>query len=401
MKEIKKFISFIIVLSVVCCTEPIELKTELFQDVLVVESNLTNELSFQKVKVSRSFLLEDSTPVIEKNAQVWIEDSVQNTYSFTETENGIYVSDVEFKAATGIGYKLFIKTMEGNEFESVEEFLTPESDIGNLYAEIETVEGVEGVQVYIDSSEDLNLAKYYRYEYEETYKIVIPNFSHFDAQLSNASYDPSKNNELSYDIRLVQKTKEEEVCYSTKFGTEILLTNIDNLAENKISKFPIRFIPSDDSVLRERYSILVKQYAQSVEAYNFYKILRDLGSESSLLVDNQPGFIQGNISSTQNANKKVVGFFDVSWVTTKRIYFNYADFDLEYPPYFFDCDIIELDYSITIDPFNHRILLYQLLSSPEIYKFQNRNGSVYTIINSECADCTSFSSNIKPEFWTE
>ena len=113
MKEIKKFISFIIVLSVVCCTEPIELKTELFQDVLVVESNLTNELSFQKVKVSRSFLLEDSTPVIEKNAQVWIEDSVQNTYSFTETENGIYVSDVEFKAATGIGYKLFIKTIEG------------------------------------------------------------------------------------------------------------------------------------------------------------------------------------------------------------------------------------------------------------------------------------------------
>lgn len=373
------------------CTEPFALVTESFEDVLVVEATITDEMKYQEINVSRTYLLEDSIPVLESNANVNIEDSNQNTYNFIHIEGSLYRSTVPFQALEGVSYKLLITTNDGKRYESKQEVLPAKAEIENLYAELVDVNGETGVQVLVDSNENLGEAKYFRYKYEETYKIVAPLYSPFDASVSGGITGGT--------INIVPKSQEEKICFSSNYSNKIILTSVNSLSENKVSRFPIRFIPTDASILRERYSILVTQYVQSVEANNFYNIFKELASDEGLLVDNQPGFIQGNIFSLQNSTEKVIGYFDISSVSSKRIYFNYADFNISYPPYFYDCELLTLDYDLTGPDVNERILLLQLLSGE--YKFLTGNHPIYTIVNPECGSCTTFSSNIKPEFWED
>ncbi|GAA3563852.1 DUF4249 domain-containing protein [Snuella lapsa] len=389
----------IVGLVVLGCTERFELKTETFEDRLVIEATITNEVMSQEIKISRTHVLESTEPNYEHGATVKIEDSNQNTYSFTDEGDGLYVSTIPFMAEAGVSYKLFVETLDGRKFESSQEQLVPLATIDNLYAELIDVDGVSGIQVLADTNENLGEAQFFRYEYEETYKIVAPFYTSYDALITNLVVSPS----LSYDIELVPRPQEQKICYSTHNSEEILLDNVNGLAASALKKVPIRFIPIEDPILRDRYSILVKQYVQSANAYNFYKILRDLGSDGSIFLDNQPGFIQGNIVSSLYENDNAIGFFDVSSVSSKRIYFNYLDFGIDKPPYFYDCEVILWDYLNTGPEINERYYLYQNLTFDD-YIYASVAGyeeSVYGLTTPHCGNCTTFSSGKKPEFWED
>src|SRR5690606_36025316 len=167
------------------CTEKIGLKTESFEDVLVVETTITDELKYQEVKISRTYILESSTPIFENSAIVRIEDSNQNIYNFHETGNGLYVSDIQFQAVEGVSYRLIINTQDGKQYISNEEFLPPKVNIENLYAELITLNGNVGIQVLLDTNDNLGDAVFFRYTYEETYKIVAPYYAASDVVFSN------------------------------------------------------------------------------------------------------------------------------------------------------------------------------------------------------------------------
>ena len=78
-------------------------------------------------------------------------------------------------------------------------------------------------------------------------------------------------------------------------------------------------------MIRNRYSILVKQYVQSLAAHTYYETLKEISDNGSILSQTQPGFFRGNISSVDNPREKVIGFFEVSSYSEKRIFFNFSD----------------------------------------------------------------------------
>ena len=379
-----------ILLSVLGCTEKIELKTEDFEDVLVVEATITDELKKQEIKLSRTSKLEDNSPIIENNANVRIEDSNQNVYNFQDVGNGFYISDMEFQAVENVSYKLIINTQDGKQYISNEEFLPTKVNLENLYAELITLNGNTGVQVLVDTNDDLGDAVFFRYTYEETYKIVAPYFVASDIVFSDIM-NASNPLAISYTINFVNRPIEQKICYSTNYSDEIILTNTKGLLEDKISGFPIRFISQNNSILRDRYSILVKQYVQSANANNYYRILKEFGGDVSLLLDVQPGYVQGNIISQQSNQEKVIGYFDVSSVSSKRIYFNYQDFGIiNIPPYFYDCD-----YRVLEDKYDIYAYLY-------LYRYKYvRDSEIYDVVTLPCGDCTFFASSVKPDFWEE
>jgi hypothetical protein len=371
------------------CTEKIELKTESFENVLVVEATITDELKYHEIKISRTYPLE-GLPTYENNAVVKIEDSNQNVYNFHGAGNGLYVSDIQFQAVGEVSYKLIINTQDGKQYISNEELLPPKVDLKNLYAELIDLNGNVGVQVFVDTNDNLGEAIFFRYTYEETYKVVAPYYSATDAVISNINYLPTGS--ISYDIDFVDRPLEQKICYSKNSPYEIILTNTNGLSEDKISRFPIRFISQDNAILRDRYSILVKQYVQSPNANNYYKILKELSGDASLLLDPQPGYIQGNIISQQSNKEKVIGYFDVSSVSSKRIYFNYQDFNISrMPPYFYNCD-----YRTVSDSYD--VFVYLELYK---YKYIRHVEPEYDIVARPCGDCTYFSSSVKPDFWEE
>jgi len=279
------------------CIEPFDFKTITFESALVVEATISNEVKHQEIKLSRTFDLEEEGQLYESNADVKVVDDFQNIYSFYETNSGQYVSAEAFSAMEGRVYRLKIVTSDGKSYSSQLAQLTNTSQIDKVYAE--KSEDGNGVNIFVDSYNPNGDSRYYRFEYEETYKIIASKWAYQD--LVVLSKDPPV-------FDFVLRNENKRICYETINSVGIIQTETNNLVDDRITKFPVRYISKDNYLIAHRYSMLLKQYVQSLEAYTFYKTLNDLSGSESLFSQNQPGFISGNLYSDDNPNEKVIGF---------------------------------------------------------------------------------------------
>src|SRR5690606_5351791 len=105
---------------------------------------------------------------------------------------------------------------------------------------------------------------------------------------------------------------EAETCYNTIASDQILVATTRDQSEDRVQNFPVRFIAATNDIIKHRYSINVKQYVQTFEAYTFYKTLSQMsGNNGNILSQNQPGFFSGNIFSDSDPEEKIIGFFEV------------------------------------------------------------------------------------------
>jgi hypothetical protein len=158
-------------------------------------------------------------------------------------------------------------------------------------------------------------------------------------------------------------------------------------------------------ILNERYSIIVHQYIQNLESYTYYKTLKSLSTSSSLLSQVQPGFNYGNLKSNDDPDEKIVGYFEVSSISSKRIFFNFRDIFptyMPFPPFYTECSITELTNCWDGICSGAYILALTKNPRPELVYYANSN-NMETILYTTpaCGDCTSISSNIRPSFWID
>tara|TARA_R110001606_G_scaffold124960_1_gene258469 strand:- start:1808 stop:2959 length:1152 start_codon:yes stop_codon:yes gene_type:complete len=383
MKKLLYFLSICIFFTALSsCIEEFDAATTEFEDVIVIEATLTNELKNHTVKLTRTYKFEDFGPRSESGASVKITTNNNITYSFRETGSGVYTSNEMFKAEADVIYNLHISTRNGQEYKSKDTQLTNISKIDDVYAlRTKSKDGVEGIGLYVDSFDATNRSKYYGYEYEETYKIVVPYWFPEDLILS-----PSGN------ISLGPKQQEEETCYNTIPSKGRLLMNTNLLAEDRVNRFLLKFITEDDIRINTRYSILVKQYIQSRESYNYFRVLEEFSESQSLFSQVQPGFLASNIFSVNNADEKVLGFFEISSVSEKRFFFNREDLlDSDFP---WACTVSE--------PPTQRLRALLRNDRVTLIGVLDPDGPIpYQVVDRVCGDCTASGSNIRPDFWED
>lgn len=376
------------------CTEPYILETNTYEEALIVQATLTNECKAQEITLTKSSQFEDKQTEIESGAIVYIIDNIGNRYDFKEN-SGKYISTIEFQIAPDREYRLNITTKDGRFFESTPEKLPAVNPIQEVTAKIGTDEAIgDGVAINVKSYDATNQSKYYRYEYEENYKIITPKWSTQQAVVTYSSVT-GENPEIT----LFPNSTDTKICYGQKKNTEIILVNTNEFKEDRID-FPVHFISDLNYIISHRYSIEVKQYIESLGAFTFYKTLKKISGSGSILSPLQPGIINSNIKAKDTDNK-VIGYFDVASVSTKRIYFNYIDLypGKPLPPYYTECEkqsflfCFEGEFCTGDD-------LAQNLSSKNFTYYSNM-GIAYTIYPAPCGDCTTFSSNIKPSFWED
>jgi hypothetical protein len=408
MKKIflTSFFLTLFILSIVSCTEPYALQTNAFEDAIVVEATITNELKKQEIKLSRTYRFEDNGPKFETGAIVYVKDNLGNQYDFEEI-NGKYFSVSEFQAVANRNYQLHITTSDGKSYSSSNEKLTTVNPIQSITPSITIREGVRGVQILVNSFDPTNTSKYYRFEYEETNKIEAPKWSPNKAN-GIYTYDQYGAFTGGYIVNNPWG-RETKICYTTKKSQNIILTNTSSLSEDRVN-YPVRFISSQDYIIANRYSIWVKQYVQNLQSYTFYKTLKTISSSESILSQNQPGFLLGNMKSDTNPNEKVVGFFDVSSYSEKRIFFNYHDvFPGEaFPKYPFDCEIDQNNLAKNFKKFCFNPFDFSCQGNELIDGLNNNQIVLYSVSGLDhevyptpCGDCTSFSNNIRPTFWID
>jgi hypothetical protein len=393
MKNHKSINSLLVILLATLfssCTETYPLLTNTYEEAIVIEATLTNEFKNQEVKITKTARFEDEGVETEKGATVIVKDNAGNEFLFAE-KSGVYVSQSPFQISPDQEYTLQIMTSDKKIYQSS----AVKSNIGDPIqsitpAVVTNKDNETGVQINVSSYNPSGTSKYYRYEYEETYKIVTPRWS------------PLKLRVITQDsVALVPNSDDTKICYSSKKSTDIILANTVNQTEDRVN-LPIRFINQNNYIIGHRYSILVKQYIENIEAYTFHKNMRDLSSSSSVLSPKQPGVINGNIKCISDSNTKVIGYFDVASVSSKRIFFNYTDLfpQNNTPSYITTCEDLLFKFCFSpLNPLCRGNAMIKFIEQKEVTYIEHKD-ILYTLVTSECGDCTTFSSNVIPSFWT-
>lgn len=416
------------------CVEELEIETVGGEDragVLVVDATLTNVEERQKVFLTRSVArldvesdttyfrfrplglgLQDSVEY-EENARVQVLGSDGSAFLFIEEDQGTYLSEETFAVQPGVDYRLEIVTAGGTSYESDPMSVPDASQITNIYAERVTTDlGVEGIQIYVDSEPVSGSPQNFRYTYEETYKIIAPNWNKDDFLLTN--YDPCALPVPTYDLEIVPRTVQNQVCYGTAASNTIIQGNSINNS-NTVKGFPVRFIGKDDYVISHRYSILVRQHVQSPEAYGFYETLKEFSESNNVFSQVQPGPLEANIKRVDGTDEVVFGYVDIASISEQRIFLEYEDFfpGEELPPYPFPCfeesaPESHVSYCFTgldnnqcppstIERIDDGIINYTGINSDNIGVCPGP----YTFIARVCGDCTLLGKNVPPIFWEE
>ncbi|TCN60747.1 DUF4249 domain-containing protein [Flavobacterium circumlabens] len=382
------------------CTEQYAFQTNTFESIPVVQAILTNELKKQEIKITRSYRLEENGPAPEKGAIVYVTDSDNNSYEFEFEEfSGLYVSNSPFQAIPGKSYQLNITTKDGKSYSSEAETLTPVTEV-QVEPKIETIDGQKGVQIVVTSYDPSSKSQFYRFEYDETYKIVSP-----DWKPNKLILDPSNPGPDFTYLTVPRDNGESRVCFTTKKSDDLMLISNVGLSEDRIN-LPIRFIDIKSPILYERYSIIVREYVQNLASYTYYKTLKNLSTSASLLSQVQPGFNYGNLKSNDNSDEKIIGYFEVSSVSSKRIFFNFRDIfkDDPYPPFIADCSQTLSLANCFTDKFCRGPQIYSIVTGAGreyVFFAALNNNTTYVFTPAPCGDCTKISSNIKPLFWID
>ncbi len=149
------------------------------------------------------------------------------------------------------------------------------------------------------------------------------------------------------------------------------------------------------------YSILVKQYALTKDAFDFWTVIKKNTQQLGGIFDALPTEVSGNIHCLSNPREAVIGFVSAGTITTKRIFIDYVEDLLPWnrEPPIADCE------TFAVPPQKEKIDYY----------FQ-KYGMLYTPLDSlftpfgiftgisgaeiRCADCREKGgSNKKPSYW--
>jgi hypothetical protein len=349
------------------------------KQLLVVEGLITNLPGPNIIKLSKSLPLgsvNSANPV--SGCSLTITDDLFNIYNLSETSPGTYVTNPsEFQGSISRFYTLHINTPgpidnsgEFHSYASNPVEMKPVPVIDSVYYEKVTIEkstsgseGIEGCRILLDTHDPTNQCKYYRWEFDETWKIDIP-----------------------YAVP-------NKICYVSATSSIINIKNTSVFTDDKIEKYPLYFISNQTDRLKIRYSILVKQYSLNEDEYQYWEKLQNLSEQAGGLYDVIPSAVSSNVFCIDDPNQKVQGYFSVSASTSKRI-FIHAHFAGQPDPYSFDRCIADTIFaSDPIPPTigtSAWIIMTNFLPPYKIYT-----------ISKGCYDCTVRGTTTPPDFWSD
>jgi hypothetical protein len=330
----KRVIAFVVLATAASCIDPYNPNLKGYKSLLVVEGQVTNENRSYKVKLCRTVNDESSTPDKVTNAEVSISDNDGIKTILQNCNDGYYKTDsLTFTGVIGKEYTLSIKISDGSEYLSEPCKMFPVPDIDSVYYEkADEILGEPGInytglKILLNSSSAAGMNKYFRWTYDEAWEFPLPSPQTFECTIINDT------------LKFHQIPDVNEFCWKTASSGEIILNTILAGQSEMISREEIKFIPPKLSDrLTKEYSILVKQYSLSEKEYEFWNNLKKINEAGGSIFDSQPYPVISNIYNVKDKGELVMGYFEVSAVSQKRIFIPLRDLDsLSLPQYQTPC----------------------------------------------------------------
>ena len=343
---------------------------------LVVSGYLNAGSDSTIITLSRTRSLTDSVPYYpEFHAQVQVLGQFGEVYFLNESANGTYTNPA-LNLNANETYQLQILSAEGKKYlsDSIPIRVTPAIDSISWKQDSTSSDNKIGVNIYANTHDPANNTRYYQWEYVETYEHDAAYESFY--LLIGSSVVLRNADQFTYQ------------CYNTVPSTSLTIGSSARLSEDVIFEQPLVFIPQASIKLGYRYSILVKQFAITREAYEYWGNLKKNTELTGSIFDPQPSQVSGNMHCTTNPDEPVLGYLSGSTVQQQRIFIKNSE--LAHWGYALggDCTLVIGTYD---DP---------IFRSRGYRPVQQYLGGAYTSAYPSCIDCTSNGgTTIRPSFW--
>lgn len=277
---------------------------------LVVEGYISGNTVTQ-FTLSRSISLPGNSaiPVID-GATLQVEGSDNSTYPLTGIGSGVYSSVDTLSLNPQLKYRLRIRTNTDEYLSDLVPFKsTPPIDSINWVQD-----GTRQVRIYANTHNTADTAGYYRWDFTQTYE-------HRAGEETDLYYDQDTVPKM-----VVPRSPSMDIyrCWTTNNSTSIIIANTTKLSSDVIYEYPVKLIPPDDIQLSVLYTILVRQYGITADAYTFLYLMQQNTESLGSIFDAQPSQITGNIHSLTNPTEKIIGYVSAGTVQQQRIWISRA-----------------------------------------------------------------------------
>jgi hypothetical protein len=398
------FLVIFLIITFSKCVEPYVPELDGYESLLVVEGLITNDNSSYTVKLSKTIKDQITLPEVISDATVFISDENSVITYLENAGEGSYKTDsLEFQGTIGKTYTLHILTTEGNKYESEPYTMEPVSAIDNIYYARDQEIGSNGIvinqglRIYLDSRGGTN--KYYRWDFEETWKFKVPN--------------PKKYDYVSETL-FVPVADVNDYCYKMQKSREILIYSAYTGKSDQVEGQTVFFIdPEKSDRLLLQYSILMRQYSISEKEYDFWYNMKQINERGGDIYSLQPFPVISNIHNVNDPGERVLGYFQVSAVMEKRKFIPFSEISgMNFPTYRNPCKRIEMapkDYprSLFSPPLTWDDLYEMYCISSDYYfvepLFKAGSNELEKMIfaKPDCANCELTGIQTKPEYWID
>jgi len=311
-------------------------------NLLVVNGSIIRGEKKQTILVSRSTSVNNPRFIAVENCHVFVKDDRDNIFHFEEGEPGRYDAEIDIAyLETGASFKLTVETPDEQLYESAYEEIYDSPSIDSLYFLEESnysdqahTNG-DGLRLNVDEYAREEFMGNYRWKMHETFETRSSN-TQIEKILTGVRQDTfitiwkwdTLNSEWIRDYAIpfpefeyFSEPDTFHICYHDSEVEDVYLSNTSNIFTNSRKRVPLQFIPNGPK-LSFRYSCLVSRYTLSEEAYNYWLIKEAEIEGSGGLYNSQPSQNLSNIKNINDEHEAVLGYFWVSEVKQKRVFFD-------------------------------------------------------------------------------
>ncbi|MFC6999241.1 DUF4249 domain-containing protein [Rufibacter roseus] len=357
------------------CEEPYSPEVLEASNNFLVVSGFINSNGPTTIKLSRTQNLSDnSAPAFVTDAEVKVEADNGAAFLLQETSDGTYTSGT-LPINVNQQYRLTIN-INGKRYASdyVAVKQTPAID------EVSWQLVDDKVLFQVTTHDAQNDTRYYRWEFEETWEYNAYFFSVIEFVDGELVTRPEENNIY--------------LCWRNNNSSNINISNTIKLSQDVVSKFPLYSIPLNSEKFARKYSVLVKQYAQTKESYQYWESLKKNTESIGTLFDPLPTQLTGNIRNTTDPSEPVIGYIHVSSVSEKRIFLKQTELPYVYRAPSVSCTLDTVAVEEVPEYFSGG-------SNLPVGPIYTESGTLigYSGAWRSCVDCRIFGTTTRPSYW--
>ena len=261
------------------------------------------------------------------SGDAWIEDDLGNIFRDASHElSRSFSIHTESPAAGASSYRAVVE-VDGERYAS--DWIVPDNPpvIDDITFEADD----DNVSVMVDLGTGDSKTGYAGFLLEENWEFHADEYPR--SFINTATWEYYTDREISNMDSLIVNYW----CFRSDSTKSVIMLDYSNLEGDAVKSFPVKTFPRTDSRNHKRYSVNVKAFSLSKDAYDYGRRLREMSNVGSDLFTPDPGTLNGNIHCETDPLREVMGIVLAGKMTSRRAFMRgqYAKQAQSYVPFVF------------------------------------------------------------------